>query len=183
MMERFTMSNQPKIMLCIVDVQEKLFLAMPEGVREDYIKNIANLKWMFEQLGFPILVTEQYPKGLGSTVSGLQPVEALDKMTFSIAQDEKIVQKITEVNPEQVVLCGMETHICVAQSCRDLSSAGIHVWVVADGCLSRKKEDWKFGLQRMVVDGGRLITTESVLFEIIETAEHPLFKEISKRVR
>ena len=79
------------------------------------MKNIANLKWMFEQLNFPILVTEQYPKGLGSTVQSLQPVTAFEKMTFSIAQNEEIVKKITEVKPEQVVLCGMETHICVAQ--------------------------------------------------------------------
>ena len=177
------MSDSNQIMLCIVDVQEKLFLAMPEEIRETYVKNIANLKWMFEQLKFPILVTEQYPKGLGNTVQSLQPVDVFEKMTFSIAQNEEIVKKIAEVKPEQVVLCGMETHICVAQSCRDLCSAGVHVWVVTDGCLSRKKEDWKFGLQRMVVDGGRLITTEAVLFEMIETAEHPLFKEISKRVR
>ena len=177
------MSDRPKIMLCIVDVQEKLFAAMPQDIRESYAKNIANLKWMFEQLKFPILVSEQYSKGLGPTIPELQPVEPFEKICFSIAQDEAIVQKITEINPEQVILCGMETHICVAQSCRDLSSAGIHVWVVADGCLSRHKEDWKFALQRMVVDGGRLITTEAVLFEMIESAEHPLFKELSQRIR
>ena len=76
------MSDSNQIMLCIVDVQEKLFLAMPEEIRETYVKNIANLKWMFEQLKFPILVTEQYPKGLGSTVQSLQPVDVFEKMTF-----------------------------------------------------------------------------------------------------
>ncbi|MBM74166.1 MAG: hydrolase [Proteobacteria bacterium] len=175
--------NQADILLMIVDWQEKLHNAMPEHLREEALKKASNLKWLFEELGHPIIITEQYPKGLGPTHTALQPVDAISKMSFSAIGNAQVVEQLKALQPQQVILVGMETHICISQTCRDLCQANIPVWCVTDACLSRHKVDWKYALQKMVVDGARLITAEAAMFEIIETAEHPLFKELSRRIR
>jgi isochorismate hydrolase len=173
----------PDLLLMIIDWQERLHSVMPEGIRERALKNACNLKWLFEQLDLPVLVTEQYPKGLGHTVEALQPVEAIEKMSFSAISHQEVVDRLKSLQPKQVLLIGMEAHICIAQTSRDLCDAGIPVWCITDTCTSRRKEDWKYALQRMVVDGARLISAEAAMFEILATAEHPLFKDLSRRVR
>ena len=174
---------QVDLLLMIVDWQEKLHHAMPEHLRTKALKHASNLKWLFEELGYPVITTEQYPKGLGSTHPDLQPVQAISKMSFSAIANEAVVAELKKLQPQQVLLVGMETHICISQTCRDLCQANIPVWCITNACLSRHKEDWKYALQKMVVDGARLITAEAAMFEILETAEHPLFKELSRRIR
>ena len=171
------------IALVIVDWQERLFAAMPEDIRGQYLKNVANLKWFCTQLGIPIICSEQYPKGLGATVSLLQPVEAVEKISFSALNEPQFVASLEKLGRRHILLAGMETHICVAQTAHDLVAKDYPVWVVADGCLSRKKLDWKIALQRMVVDGARITTSEAIMFEILGDANHGLFKALSKRIK
>ena len=83
----------------------------------------------------------------------------------------------------QVILSGMETHICVAQTARDLLASALEVWVVADACLSRRRLDWELGLDRMRADGARVVTAEAALFELLGEAAGPIFKELSRRIR
>lgn len=171
------------IVLVLIDWQERLFSAMPEGLRDENLKNATHLKWLADQLGIPVVVSEQYPKGLGPTLAALQPVDAIAKTSFSAMDNPEFVEKINALGKRHVLLSGMETHICVSQTAHDLCEANFPVWVVADACLSRKKTDWKISLQRMVVDGSRITTTEAIIFEILEKAEGDLFKALAKRIK
>jgi nicotinamidase-related amidase len=167
--------------LLVVDFQERLFPAMPEGIRERALKSAENLRFLFDALVLPVVVTEQYPQGLGSTLPSLRgDTEALPKMTFSAAADITIAARITR---PQVVVCGMETHICVALTTFDLRARGVDVIVAADACLSRRKEDWSRGLALMERAGAHVAPTETVLFGLLHQAGGPLFKEISRRIR
>ena len=169
--------------LLFIDWQERLFPVMGEKVREQNLKNAVNLHWLARELNVPVLFTEQYPKGLGPTVSALEAQSATEKVSFSAVQTEGFVEIIQQLERQVLIISGMETHICVAQTARDLRAAGYTVVVPADAVLSRRKLDWKMGLQRMVSDGCRLNTTEGILFEWLGRAGTPLFKEVSKRIR
>ena len=119
---------QVDLLLMIVDWQDKLHNVMPEQLRSKALRHAANLKWLFESLGYPVITTEQYPKGLGSTHQDLQPVSAISKTSFSAIANEEVVAKLKKLQPQQVLLVGMETHICISQTCRDLRLANIPVW-------------------------------------------------------
>jgi len=113
----------------------------------------------------------------------LRQKDAIEKLTFSAMGADELAKRLRSSHRTQVVLVGMETHVCVAQTCRDLIEHGYVVWVAADACLSRRKLDWEYGLERMRRDGALLTTTESILFELIQSAEHKQFKALSKRIR
>ena len=168
--------------LVLIDWQERLFPAMPNEIRDVHLRNAQRLQWLFTELGSPLIVTEQYPKGLGKTLSCLQPVEAIEKTVFS-AYDS--ISPILDAAParKDIILSGMETHICVAQTALDLLESGYKPTLVIDACLSRKKLDWWCAIQRLMKEGVRLMTTEAVLFELIGRKEHRHFKELSKRIR
>lgn len=172
--------------LLLVDWQERLFSAMPEDRREDARRRAGDLRWLAGELGLPVLATEQYPRGLGPTLADLAAPEPIEKLSFSALGEPRFVEQLDArcgADRPDVLLSGMETHICVAQTCRDLLEAGRRVWVVADACLSRRELDWRLGLDRMRDDGARLLTHEAVLFELIGRAGTPVFKEISRRIR
>ena len=169
--------------LLFIDWQERLFPAMTEKCRDRYLKNAEHLHWLAKALDIPVLFSEQYPRGLGPTLSSLEATNPIEKITFSAMQTPAFAAAVKQTNRQTIVLSGMETHICVAQTARDLVAAGYSVVVPADAVLSRRKLDWKMGLQRMVGDGCRLNTAEGVLFEWLEQAGTDLFKEVSKRIR
>jgi nicotinamidase-related amidase len=171
------------VVLVLVDWQERLFQAMPEGVREQNLNNAETLAWICRELGIPVIVSEQYPKGLGSTLPGLQAEDAVSKTSFSAMQEPAFAAALGKLGSRHVLLSGMETHICVAQTCRDLREANHPVWLMADACLSRRKLDWKLALQRMVVDGAQITTTETLIFDLLGGSTHPLFKELSRRIK
>jgi nicotinamidase-related amidase len=174
------MLNAPDTQLLVVDFQERLFGAMPEAHRDAALKAADNLRFAFEALDLPVVVTEQYPQGLGPTLAPLRPAEPYTKMTFSAARDPAIAAAITRPT---IVICGMETHICVALTALDLRVRGADVVVVPDACLSRRKADWERGLLLMESAGVRVAPSETVMFGLIERAGTPLFKEISRRIR
>lgn len=169
--------------LLIVDWQERLYAAMPEPVRAGALRQAETLLWMARELGLPVLATEQYPRGLGPTLPQLAVPEALEKLRFSAVQVEAVAAALQQAGRRQVLVTGMETHICVAQTVRDLAGLGLQPWVVADACLSRRKLDWRLGLEHMRGQGACVVSAEAALFELLGAAGTPLFKALSQRIR
>ncbi len=169
--------------LVVIDFQERLFPAMPEARRARALTCAENLVWLAGELGIPILASEQYPEGLGPTVAPLAIATRIPKLVFSAAREPAFAKALVALGRSTVVVVGMETHICVAQTCRDLLVDGFVTVVAADACLSRTDLDWELGCERIREDGGRIVSTEAVLFEWLGKAGGPRFKELSRRVR
>lgn len=174
--------------LLIIDVQERLLSAMPEGPEEGQqggaLRVIDNLLYVAGALGLPVTITEQYPRGLGPTaasvVAALPPDAArFEKLAFSALQEPGFPAR----SRPEVCLVGMETHICVALTALDLLRAGVGVTIVADGCLSRRAEDRARGLALCAQAGARVVSSETWMFGLIPRAGTPIFKEISRRIR
>jgi hypothetical protein len=143
--------------------------------------------WMMQlakALDVPTLVTEQYPKGLGTTAPPLNDpqlsVKHLSKVHFSCAQDATILEQIKSMNKPQWVLVGIETHVCVLQTAIDLISAGYGVYVVVDAVSARKELDQHYGLKRMKQHDVELVTSEMVFFEWVKQAGTSEFKSLSQ---
>ncbi len=167
--------------LLIVDMQEKLLVAMNE--RGAVTPNCVKLVRGAEVLGVPVDATEQYPKGLGETVDVLASLipQRPDKMRFSCSEALAWAAQGTAADqPHQVALAGIEAHVCVLQTAFDLLANGFEVFVVADAVTSRNRSDYEFGLKRMADAGVQLVTTEMVLFEWCEVAGTDEFKKISR---
>lgn len=170
--------------LLIVDVQEKL---VPKIVNLE--RMLANCRLLIQGakiLEVPVFATEQYPKGLGHTVGQLR--ELLDappeKLRFSCAEvlDWGTAAEQGD-NRYQIVVAGMEAHVCVMQTVLDLLGSGFQVFVAADAISSRAELDWKIALDRMADGGATIVTTESVLFEWCEVSGTPEFKQISQLIK
>lgn len=167
-------------MLLVIDIQEKLAPALLDS--EKVISTSINLVKAAQVLGLPTLVTEQYPDGLGQTVKVVRDVlpdqKAYHKMTFSCVQDLETKNRIEQIGRKQVVVCGMEAHVCVLQSVFDLLEAGYEVFVVSDAVSSRSQDNKKLGLERMRQAGAQIVVTEMVLFEWLGQAGTPEFKKL-----
>lgn len=138
-------------------------------------------------LNVPMIVTQQYTKGLGMSDASIYhhtgTTEYMDKRTFSCWGDDAIRQKIQDSGRHQMILCGIETHICVLQTALDLLRAGYEVILVEDCVSSRKLSDKETALRRIVQEGAVITSYESLLFELMETSLHPHFKEISELIK
>jgi nicotinamidase-related amidase len=168
--------------LVIVDVQEKL---MPKIHESTIIE--ARCAWLMRlagELKIPLMVSEQYPKGLGETLPSLKrwmPGKTdIEKVHFSCYRDPSFIKHWRTVNRSQVVLAGIETHVCVLQTALDMNAAGIDVFVVTDAVGSRNLSDHSCALQRMNQAGIHLVTSEMVLFEWLEQAGTSIFKTVSQ---
>jgi nicotinamidase-related amidase len=171
-------------LLLVVDVQEKLAAAM-DG-REQMEKNIAVLIRAARRLGVPIVATEQYRKGLGPTVASLRELlgeEPMEKMEFSCGASKPIAKKIVTSGRKQVIVAGMETHVCVFQTVRDLLSGEFAVFVVEDAVLSRTAANRSTGLRLCERAGATLTSTETVLFDLLGVAGTPEFKELAPLIK
>ena len=173
--------------LVVVDVQQKLAAAMPKGVRERVIEQVKVLATAANSLSVPIVVTEQYPKGLGSTESGLMETFAegtpvVEKTSFSCMKTEGFRQQIVNYKCNQIILTGMESHICILQTALDLQAQGIQVFVVEDAVSSRSKANQYNALQRMRLAGVIITNVDSVIFEWLGDASHPEFKSLAKLI-
>jgi len=183
-MEKFFL-DKTDCALVIIDIQDRLAAVMKQ--KEPVIKNCLHLVEISKLLGIPILVTEQYPKGLGPTVEEIrkallayQPVE---KLTFSCCEEPVFLAEIKKVNKKTLILTGMETHVCVLQTCTGLLKEGFHVHLVKDAVCSRAKENWKSGIGFMRDAGAVITCTETVLFQLLKAAGTEEFKAISKRIK
>ncbi|AFJ02546.1 Isochorismatase [Methylophaga frappieri] len=173
--------------LVVVDIQQKLATAMPKGVRDRVIEQVNILSTAADVLGVPVLVTEQYPKGLGVTEPALAeklPVgtQIIEKTAFSCADVAPFKQALAKVKRKQIILTGMETHICILQTALDLQNQGYQVYVVEDAVSSRMKGNQYNALHRMRLAGVSISNVESVLFEWLGDALHPDFKTLAKLI-
>ncbi len=179
------MLNIDSSVLVLIDIQGKLLNVMSE--KEALLGNAQKLVKGLQVLGVPIIVTEQNPGGLGPTQPDLarllasQP--ALPKMCFSCNRDQGFAASLAVLNRLQVLICGIEAHICVYQTAVELQAAGYEVQVVADVVSSRSPVNREVALTRMQSAGVKLTTVEMLLFELLKSAEHPAFKEISRIIK
>lgn len=171
--------------LLVIDIQDKLLPSIYE--KERLIKQSVLLIKGLQILGIPIFVTEQYRKGLGLTdkevASAITGFAATEKVTFSACGAEGLIPALTGQGIRDLLLCGMETHICVLQSCLDLLDAQFNVFVVADAVSSRAPENSRIALDRMRDAGATIVTSEMVLFEMLERAATEEFKNVLALVR
>lgn len=179
-----TYDNKENTLLLVIDLQEKLMPAIYES--EKIIKNSACLLKVFEMYGIKKIATEQYPKGLGQSVSKIK--ENLDdeyifsKTSFDAITDE-VSSYLKENKITNVIITGAETHICVYQTVRRLLFEGYKVFVVEDAVSSFNKEQKDLGLKAMSDMGASLVNTEMLMFDLASDAKDENFKEISKMVK
>ena len=174
-------------LLLIVDAQERLMAAMKESVRAQVVGRIRTLAEAASRLGFPAIVTEQYPKGLGPTVkevaAKVPDFSPIAKMSFSCCGAEAFSPRLRESGRTKILLTGAETHVCCYQTALDLLENGFIVHVVADALCSRSKLDWRTGLSALERAGAVPTTTEQALFDLLRTAGSEDFKFLSKLIR
>lgn len=187
--------------LLVVDIQERLVPAMPPEIGAQVIKNTAILVGAAARLGVPIVVSQQYPKGLGQTVpevaAALAAAEAdhgaavyrFDKVEFSAAAAEafQVLPPAAKLGAmmtrEQWLVCGMETHVCVYQTVRDLVGPACAVHVVADAVASRTQANWRMGLHLCREVGAMVTSTEVCVFDLLGQAGTDEFKALSKLIK
>ncbi len=168
--------------LIVVDVQEGF---RPYACFAGVADACAKLVQAARILELPVLVSEQYPKGLGPTAAevGVENEPRIEKTVFSAARAEGFERaQVGRGGRDQVIVCGIETHVCVSQTVHDLLADGIEVHVPADAVGSRHDFDYECGLERMVRAGAVVSTVESVLFELLERAGTPEFKAVQKLI-
>ncbi len=177
--------NKTDSVLVVIDIQEKLVPAMDQ--RENVYVNCNHLLEATKLLDVPVVVTEQYPRGLGPTVNEIKEnipdYTPLEKVTFDCCKGDGFLEKISSLNKKQIIVTGMETHICVLQTCLSLIKEGYTVHLVGDAVCSRKKNDFKTARELIRDAGGVITCTETVLFQLLEKAGTPEFKNISKRIK
>ena len=174
--------------LLIIDIQERLASAMPADILEKVIKNNNILLTAATELEIPVSHSEQYPKGLGNTVNAIAeqiPKEssAVTKTSFSCADAVGFNDLIAKHKRQQIIISGIESHICVLQSAIQLQHKGYAIYVVEDAVCSRKKLNHKNAIERLRQSGVIITNTESVIFEWLRDAAHPKFKELSKLIK
>ena len=171
--------------LVVIDVQEKLMRVMHQ--REKLVDNLQRLIRGIQVLDVPIIMTEQYPQGLGTTIPEitelLSNIQPLPKLSFSCQGDENFAKKFEALGRRQVLISGIESHVCVYQTVSDMINLGYEVHVVTDTVSSRTLENREIGLAMMKRVGAVLTSTEAALFELLKIAKGERFKKISQIVR
>lgn len=177
-----------KTALVVIDVQERLFPAMDSDHREEVMRNIKVLAAAARRLQLPTVVTEQYPKGLGHTLQELREalpagVEPLEKVAFSCWGVESVRARLTATGARQLLLGGIEAHVCVLMSALDLLAEGYGVHVVADAVTSRTQANWRLAMAQLRQAGAVVTTTETVLFQLLRQADTDDFRELARLIR
>lgn len=181
-----TILNIEDSIVMIIDVQEKLLNAVFNKTSlEKKATTLANTAKILE---IPVIVTEQYPKGLGATVETLKEVlpentQYFEKTAFSALENNDVLEALKNSGKKQVVIFGIETHICVSQTTNALIQDGFEVSVIRDACGSRSELEYSAGLERMKDNGAHVLTTEIALFEWLKGAKHPKFKEVQMLIK
>lgn len=177
--------RQADCTVVVVDIQGRLAELM-QG-REELYEQVRRLAGGARCLGLPLLVTEQNPAKLGATraelAEALAGAPVIAKMTFSCAGEPAFMAALAATGRGQVLLCGIETHVCLWQTVADLLAQGYQVFVAADAVSSRTAQNRELGLARMRQAGAVLVSTEMALMELMRTAEHPQFREVLKLIR
>jgi nicotinamidase-related amidase len=180
------MLNISNSLLVIIDIQDKLVQATKYGL--EVVNNMAKVATTANILSIPTIITEQYPQGLGNTIQTIKTASGrnakyFEKTSFNALDQEKCKNEIMNTERKQIIIGGIETHICVLQTVDALIKDGYEVYVLKDCCASRKKEEYKTGIDLMRQYGAKITSTEIVLFEWLKTSLHPNFKEIQSLIK
>lgn len=180
--------NRGTALLLVIDVQERLAAAMPQDAMARVARATQTLVRGAGVLGVPVILTEQYPKGLGRTLASVGEAlpgsaRVFEKTSFSCWDSPEVHRAIHGAHRNQVIVCGMETHVCVYQTVRDLALEGFETLVAVDAVLSRTDENKAIGLGMMAGAGAVLGSVEAVLFDLLGQAGTPEFKAISQLVK
>ncbi len=179
--------DRARSVLVVVDVQEKLLPAIPD--RDRLLGRVALLLDAARALGVPVIATEQYPRGLGATVAVVRDAlpagtTPLEKTMFSCAAAPGFRERLAATGRDQVVLAGIEAHVCVAQTALELAADVVRtVFVAADGVASRRADDARVALDRLRGAGITLLPAESVVFEWLRDAARPEFKALQPALK
>ena len=177
--------QQKETALVIIDIQERIHKVMAEPAR--VIDNTAKLIRGCKVLGVPLYYTEQYPKGLGPTVEPLRVLlgeqPPIIKSRFSVCCETELVQPLQDLRIKQILLAGIEAHVCCLQSALDFQNMGFQVHLAADATSSRQAFHYDWALQRMQQNGVTLTNAESALFELLEVSGTDQFKQISAIIK
>lgn len=172
--------NAERSVLVVIDVQERLAPAMDDLSR--VLRNTDILMRAAARLDVPMIVTEQYPQGLGHTTPAIAalatPEAVVEKVTFSAAGNDGFRRRLSELGRSEPVICGIEAHVCVLQTALELQSQGYQVRLVRDATTSRSAGNAVAALERAAGNGVELVTTEMVVFEWTRHAATPLFREM-----
>jgi nicotinamidase-related amidase len=173
--------------LVVVDVQERLFNAMDAERRDDMVANVKILVSAARRLDVPVLVTEQYPRGLGRTLPELRTLlgdtPPFEKTAFSCAGADGFMDRVRALGADHVILTGIEAHVCVLLTALDLLTRGLHVSIVADAVCSRRPANLEIGLDQVRQAGAVVTATETVVFQLLGGADSDAFRELSKLLR
>ncbi|MEM7347768.1 MAG: hydrolase [Chloroflexota bacterium] len=180
------MLQQNNTALLVIDVQNRLAQVMNE--KEALLTNLERLIQGAQLLGLPILWTEQVPEKLGPTVPTLNELlsesnEPISKHTFSCCRNETFTAQLEALNCKNILVTGIETHICVYQTCLDLLETNHEIQLVVDAVASRTDANKTLGIQRLSTAGATLTSTEMALFELLGDAKDPQFRAISKLIK
>lgn len=182
-MDKFTLEREDSVLL-IIDIQEKLVPVMK--YKDQVIKNSLILINAAKEMNFPVITTEQYPKGLGPTVPELLDLIDNDnifaKNSFT-AYTGEVKEALKSLGRKKVIITGMETHVCVFQTARDLINDGYQVYLVKDGVASRTKDNFLNGLDLMKTLGAVITNTETAIFDLLKISGTPEFKLMSKLIK
>ena len=172
-------------LLFVIDVQEKLFSTMFE--QKETKEKICNIIDGATTLGVPIIYTEQYPAGLGATIKDvnirMKREQRFEKTTFSCLGDNKIILELKRQKRQQILVCGIETHVCIYQTVQDIMSENYQAHVITDAVVSRHKKDHDLGLAKMNNLGAELTSLETALFELVADSQNCHFKAISQIIK
>ena len=187
------LSSSPRLcvaensVLLVIDIQQRLAGAMSEKVLQSVVKHTGWLLQAADLLNIPVVRTEQYPKGLGETVDDIKQHLSMDtcleKTCFSCCGASGFHEVVNIEKRRQVILTGMESHVCVLQTAMELKNGGFDVFIASDAVCSRSKQNHKNALMRMSQADISITNTESVMFEWLRDASHPQFKAISALLR
>lgn len=174
--------NVDNCVLVAIDFQEKLVGMLQ---KDDAAIKMEKLLTAAHILNIPTIITEQYPKGLGATIPAFDLTNAvvIEKTSFSAMQGEDFREALAKTGKKQVIIGGIETHICVHQTVSELIDAGYEVYVVKDACASRNTYEFKQGIEAMRQNGAKITCLEIVLFELLRTSKNPNFKPVQALIK
>lgn len=173
-------------LLLIIDIQERILQA--QFNKEKIVKNSLILIKAAKILDIPIIVSEQYPKGLGLTIPEIKEIlpektAFFEKTAFSCCYQDSFKDLLKSFNKKQLIICGMESHVCVYQTVFDLISLDYETYLIHDAISSRKEYEYNTGIEKMVSYGAILNCTEMALLELLKSAGHPQFKAVQNLIK
>ena len=177
-----TLINEQNCIIVAIDFQEKLVRMLEKN---DSAIKMEKLLTCAQIMNIPAIITEQYPQGLGTTIPNIDttPFTVIEKTAFSAMQEEKFKNALKNSGRKQVIIGGIETHICTHQTVAELIEEGYEVFVVKDACASRKKDEHKAGLDAMKQNGAKITCLEIVLFELLRSSKHANFKAVQALIK